>query len=682
MGREFVARKSSVWGKKSDTKPSLFASRPFSVQTREQNTVNKKELPKEIPPANYITDKMGLNASQPTVQRQEDNSDKGQEPDLISKSDASPIRDEEEKEETISPKLEDKNNEEKVNLKPAADERDEQTVSPQLEDENKQEDLDNQSIQTKLTVGEPGDKYEQEADTVATKVVEQINSPKSQQPVQGKVEPVVQPTLMRQGGAGKGTVNRDVEQNIQQARGGGQGLADNVRQPMEQAFGADFSGVKVHTGGQADVLNRSLNSRAFATGQDIFFKQGEYNPGSKQGQELLAHELTHVVQQTGVGRQIQCEGGNIASDTKLRGELEQIWHKKGKGAFFERLRHLNKAQCNDKELSRFVESLQGDDSWLAKNILLHGSESNWPIHLKVEREMKGWKSSGGKVVVFDILRAASGTELSNDHLDTSIKKVFGDGTDDLWLAQKIMEYGPEPRWPQEVLNERHQLATEHQWQAKSIVNWAEVNITSRMGYVMRRLVNHYRYPVNGAAGIVGNLRSESGVLPNRIEGSAIDTPMIAPNFSHKNTNFTAEQVMNRNRRNQEGPRLPGIGLAQWTSQNRRAGLFQHQFQGQHLGSNILFSMNAQVDYLVNELRTNYRRVNQVITRDNITVNDAADEIVYNFEVPGSIIDNRQKLPRKAPEVQRVFERRRANAQEALEAFRSDSDRGLPEYVQE
>ncbi len=324
MGREFVARKSSVWTKKSDTKPSLFASRPFSVQTREQNTVNKKELPKEIPSANYITDKMGLNASQPTVQRQEDNSDKEQEPDLISKSDASPVADEGEKEETISPKLEDKNKEEKLDLKTVADEeqKQEDIVSPSLEDENKQEDLDNQSIQTKLTVGEPGDKYEQEADTVAAKVVEQINSPKSPQPVQGKVEPVVQPTLMRQGGAGKGTVNRDVEQNIQQARGGGQRLADNVRQPMEQAFGADFSGVKVHTGGQADVLNRSLNSRAFATGQDIFFKQGEYNPGSKQGQELLAHELTHVVQQGGGVKQIQRQP-NIRSQFLIERAIER-----------------------------------------------------------------------------------------------------------------------------------------------------------------------------------------------------------------------------------------------------------------------------------------------------------------------------------------------------------------------
>jgi hypothetical protein len=64
-------------------------------------------------------------------------------------------------------------------------------------------------------------------------------------------------------------------------------------------MGADFSGVKVHTDSQSDKLNRSLSSRAFATGPNLFFKQGEYNPGSKTGQELIAHELTHVVQQNG-----------------------------------------------------------------------------------------------------------------------------------------------------------------------------------------------------------------------------------------------------------------------------------------------------------------------------------------------------------------------------------------------
>ena len=91
----------------------------------------------------------------------------------------------------------------------------------------------------------------------------------------------------------------EVEQSIQQARGGGHGIDSRVRGQMEPAFGANFSNVRLHTDTQADTLNRKLNARAFTTGQDIFFRQGAYNPGSSSGRELLAHELTHVVQQNG-----------------------------------------------------------------------------------------------------------------------------------------------------------------------------------------------------------------------------------------------------------------------------------------------------------------------------------------------------------------------------------------------
>jgi hypothetical protein len=89
----------------------------------------------------------------------------------------------------------------------------------------------------------------------------------------------------------------DLEASIQRAKGGGQPLSDNIREPMEQAFGADFSGVRVHTDGTSDQLNQSIQAKAFTTGQDVFFRQGAYQPGSKGGQELIAHELTHVVQQ-------------------------------------------------------------------------------------------------------------------------------------------------------------------------------------------------------------------------------------------------------------------------------------------------------------------------------------------------------------------------------------------------
>jgi hypothetical protein len=121
-----------------------------------------------------------------------------------------------------------------------------------------------------------------------------------------------------------GEVEQSVEQQIQAARGGGQLLDDNVRGSMEQGFGADFSNVRIHTGSQADTLNRSLNARAFTTGNNIFFRSGEYNPGSSSGQQLLAHELTHTVQQgEGVIRTPQQQEQLRSSSSSLSGSVIQ-----------------------------------------------------------------------------------------------------------------------------------------------------------------------------------------------------------------------------------------------------------------------------------------------------------------------------------------------------------------------
>jgi hypothetical protein len=111
--------------------------------------------------------------------------------------------------------------------------------------------------------------------------------------------------VLRQAGAieGDGDGMAAVERSIDQARGGGQGLDHGTQGRMESAFGADFSGVRIHTDARADGLSQSLSARAFTTGNDVFFRQGEYSPGSSSGRELLAHELTHVVQQNGDGIQ-------------------------------------------------------------------------------------------------------------------------------------------------------------------------------------------------------------------------------------------------------------------------------------------------------------------------------------------------------------------------------------------
>jgi Domain of unknown function (DUF4157) len=166
---------------------------------------------------------------------------------------------------------------------------------------------DGMVIQAKMTIGAPVDKYEQEADRVAEQIVQKIHAPSSQEsslggPIQHQKREedgnalMMKPLAQRQPVGGM-SATQYLESSINRARGGGQPLEAGLQQKMGQAMGVDFSGVKVHTDNQADQLNRSIQAKAFTTGQDIFFRQGAYQPRSRGEQELIAHELTHVVQQ-------------------------------------------------------------------------------------------------------------------------------------------------------------------------------------------------------------------------------------------------------------------------------------------------------------------------------------------------------------------------------------------------
>lgn len=150
-------------------------------------------------------------------------------------------------------------------------------------------------LQAKLTLTQAGDRHEHEADRVAVRVVQRLQTPTT---ASGSRIPSVMPKLLsvpsgNQGGA----IAPPLETAIKQQQGKGNPIAEDIREPLEQAFGVDFSHVKIHTDGTSDQLNRSISALAFTTGKDIFFKQGVYRPRSPKGQALLAHELTHVVQQ-------------------------------------------------------------------------------------------------------------------------------------------------------------------------------------------------------------------------------------------------------------------------------------------------------------------------------------------------------------------------------------------------
>ncbi|MFN3388428.1 MAG: DUF4157 domain-containing protein, partial [Allosphingosinicella sp.] len=90
-----------------------------------------------------------------------------------------------------------------------------------------------------------------------------------------------------------------VESGIAAMRGGGQPLAPDVRSFMEPRFGHDLSAVRIHDGARAGELASAVHARAFTVGQDVFFGAGQYQPSTGTGRALLAHELTHTIQQGG-----------------------------------------------------------------------------------------------------------------------------------------------------------------------------------------------------------------------------------------------------------------------------------------------------------------------------------------------------------------------------------------------
>ncbi|MEL6939837.1 MAG: DUF4157 domain-containing protein [Cyanobacteria bacterium J06598_1] len=225
-------------------------------------------------------------------------------------------------------------------------------------------------VQAKLTIGQPGDKYEQEADRVAAQVVAMPDSysggmaspsiqqlhPKLGQPVQRQpdLDEDEEPLQAKhQAGSSAETLiqrqaDGDDEEEMLQAKrevdakkaipdinlhsGGGRPLAPPVRNFMEPRFNRDFGQVRLHTDGAANRMARSLNAQAFTHKQDIFFRAGQYQPNTKPGQELLAHELTHVVQQGRGAHPLNGQRSPVRAITQTVGSEEIVSLRRGDGA--------------------------------------------------------------------------------------------------------------------------------------------------------------------------------------------------------------------------------------------------------------------------------------------------------------------------------------------------------------
>ena len=192
-------------------------------------------------------------------------------------------------------------------------------------------------FQAKLQVNDPGDSFEKEADQVANNVVnstgkgsgdlqrknitgiqrlstskkdDELTSTdeermKRDKDIQRMTAPEDERKKMKGGASmqrkqeagGSGTASPTLTSKVENSAGKGRRIPGRTLSQMQSAFGQDFSQVSIHTDQQSAEMNKELNAQAFTHGRDIYFNSGKYDPDSSQGKKLLAHELTHVVQQ-------------------------------------------------------------------------------------------------------------------------------------------------------------------------------------------------------------------------------------------------------------------------------------------------------------------------------------------------------------------------------------------------
>ena len=197
------------------------------------------------------------------------------------------------------------------------------------------------SIQPKLKIGQPNDKYEQEADRVADEVM------RMSEPQFDSTATVMNPLQIQRvctecgDGLQRQTINEEekefiqakealgqrpvmpsgIQSRIEGLRSGGHPLSSSASNFFQSRFGHDFSQVRIHSGARAAEIARTIRARAFTIGNDIVFGAKEYAPATIQGKKLLAHELTHVIQQSGnaapsVIRRAPAQSGPVCKDTE------------------------------------------------------------------------------------------------------------------------------------------------------------------------------------------------------------------------------------------------------------------------------------------------------------------------------------------------------------------------------
>ncbi len=199
--------------------------------------------------------------------------------------------------------------EEEVQAKPEEEEPVQKMEGP-VEEEEVQAKAKEEEVQAKPEEEEPGQKMEAPAEEEEVQAKAEEEEPVQAKPATHTAQPAARPS---------------VSQQISQQQGKGRAFSGPARANMENAFGADFQAVNIHADPDAVALNQQLGAQAFTHGQDIYFNAGKYRPETSQGKELLAHELTHVLQQNGVRKKrVQRKEDGVTKAEREAAEAQQI----------------------------------------------------------------------------------------------------------------------------------------------------------------------------------------------------------------------------------------------------------------------------------------------------------------------------------------------------------------------
>jgi hypothetical protein len=306
----------------NESKSFAVGNNQTTLQREPEDVIQEKPLAQSITP---LIQKKEDDDVQTKLEEDKENIQKKEEEEVQAKTDEEeePIQMKEEEEVQAKTEEEEKPVQKKVEEEVQTKTEEEEKVQLKPE-EPIQKQEEEEPIQTKAEEDEEvvQAQSEEKDEPIQKQEEEEVQTKAKDEDVQSKLEDDKE-TVQKQEDeevqakpAGNDISTIDIEPALQQSKGSGSSLPGDLRSNMESQFGADLGGVQIHTDSNAVQMNKGLGAQAFTNKNDIYFNEGKYNPASKSGQHLLAHELTHTIQQgavpvnTGQG---QSEEPNIAN---------------------------------------------------------------------------------------------------------------------------------------------------------------------------------------------------------------------------------------------------------------------------------------------------------------------------------------------------------------------------------